>query len=89
MGCGVLCYLRNAHDGRLMAGLEGQDAIVDLGLTTSMQNERLRQGLEQLSKRDVREAFAKNARNLVDGQGARRIVEKLLSQVPAEKRASL
>jgi UDP-2,4-diacetamido-2,4,6-trideoxy-beta-L-altropyranose hydrolase len=79
MGCASLIYVRDERQRQTIARLHDAGAVYNLGAVWEFEESRLRAAIGELaasSKR--REEMAEIGRQIVDGEGPRRVVSRLL-----------
>lgn len=79
MGCVVLSYARNSLQASVVAALAKMNVVEDMGSTRDFSETILSDKVRELSKSSfLRESMAKAGRRLIDGRGARRVVDALM-----------
>jgi UDP-2,4-diacetamido-2,4,6-trideoxy-beta-L-altropyranose hydrolase len=78
LGCTVLSYTRNPLQASVIGTLASRNIICDMGDIGRFEDSALIAKLEELRKSpSVRETMAQAGRQLIDGKGAKRVIEKL------------
>jgi len=80
MGCAILSYARNQMQGDIIAALDARGAVCNLGLVDGFDVPRLTGALTELMDLpERRDKMARLGREIVDGDGAMRLVQQLLA----------
>jgi len=81
MGCPVLSYARNPVQANIVSQLSGEGIVRALGYPRDCsQPQTVAAVVELANSRECRARFCRFARERIDGQGARRVVESLVSR---------
>ena len=78
MGCTILSYARGKLQAQVIARLGTLGAIHDLGAIESFDAARLASAIAMLAGRERREEMSRMGRRMVDGEGARRVLRRML-----------
>jgi len=79
MGCATLSYARNSVQSGIVESVAARGAVLNLGFMAGFQPSALNDAVEDLAQSEARrEQMSIAGRRLIDGKGARRVVEKLL-----------
>lgn len=79
MGCATLSYARDEVQGKIIAGLHGIGALHNLGSVNKFEISELRAAIAELTvSRRRRDEMARIGREVVDGEGTRRVLRQML-----------
>ena len=78
MGCAILSYSRGALQAQVIARLGTLGAVHDLGAIETFDVARLTAAIGMLAGRERREELSRMGRKMVDGEGARRVLRRML-----------
>ena len=81
MKCAVLSYARTPFQARIVRGLEDVGAAISLGNVHDLDHRTVAKKIrEVVSSRDIRTKLSSEGERIVDGLGARRVVDYMLTQ---------
>ena len=78
MGCAILSYARGALQAQVIARLGTVGVVHDLGAIERFDVTRLAAAVAMLAGRERREEMSRMGRKMVDGEGARRVLRRML-----------
>ena len=81
MGCAILSYARGALQEQVIARFGTLGAVHDLGPIETFDVARLTSAIAVLAGRERREEMSRMGRKMVDGEGARRVLRRMLKGV--------
>jgi spore coat polysaccharide biosynthesis predicted glycosyltransferase SpsG len=83
MGCAILSYTRGALQAQVIARLGAIGAVHDLGAIETFDLSRLASAIGLLAGRERRGKMSRMGRKMVDGEGVRRVLQRMLDADPA------